>query len=145
MVRKFERSDSASVHEIEKLCFTDPWSEESAAAEADNALGTALVYDDGGVCGYVFGDFDGEDAYISRIAVRPDRRRQGIARILLTEFKERTAGESGQISLEVRAGNETAAAFDRSMGFEAAAVRRRFYASPSEDAVVMIRRGKICQ
>ena len=44
----------AQVAELEKLCFSDPWSENSVASELKNPLSLWLIAEeDGVVCGYV--------------------------------------------------------------------------------------------
>ena len=42
------------VAELEKICFSDPWSENSVASELNNPLSVWLVAEENGiVCGYV--------------------------------------------------------------------------------------------
>jgi ribosomal protein S18 acetylase RimI-like enzyme len=51
-----------------------------------------LVADDSNeVVGAVMGGFDGRTAWVSRLAVAPDRRREGVARRLIGELERRFA------------------------------------------------------
>lgn len=43
----------------------------------------------GDIVGAVLGGFDGRTAWVSRLGVRPDARRQGIARVLVAELLSR--------------------------------------------------------
>lgn len=68
---------------------------------------------------------DAGDAYLSRIAVVPGRRRQGIARFALDAFLSRArAREAKRAVLEVGADEASAIALYRSAGFDAVDERR---------------------
>ena len=61
------------VAELEKLCFSDPWSEQSIASELDNVL--ALWYvalDDDRVVGYIGSQTVCGETDVMNIAVHPD-------------------------------------------------------------------------
>lgn len=81
-----------------------------------------------------------DEAQIIDLATDPEHRRRGIAREIMdfvlslcAERKIRT------VSLEVRRSNGAAIGLYTSLGFEVAGVRRGFYSSPREDAIVMIK------
>ena len=104
---------------LEKVCFSDPWSEKSVASELENPLSCWLVALDGGtVAGYVGSQTVMDETDMMNIAVHPDSRRQGVARALILaligELKKRG---SRCLTLEVRASNEAAIAFYRKNGF----------------------------
>ncbi len=82
-------------------------------------------------------DPDGDQAHVTNIVVDPDRRRQGIATLLLLALAER-AIERGCVAwtLEVRASSEGAIELYRQFGFAPAGVRKRYYEN-DEDAIVM--------
>ena len=125
--------------ELERLCFSEPWSEQALTLLlGENAFGVACERD-GRVVAYGGMLTVLDEGQITNIAVHPDARRQGIGRALLTEML-RLARERGlsEISLEVRASNEAAIALYERMGFAVAGRRRHFYRDPTEDALVML-------
>jgi [ribosomal protein S18]-alanine N-acetyltransferase len=79
-----------------------------------------------------------DDAEIESLAVTTAWRRQGIARRICEDLLgwARARG-STQASLEVRVSNAGARALYESLGFRVAAIRRRYYRDPEEDALVM--------
>lgn len=122
--------------ELERLCFADPWSEDSLREELDNPCAAFLVAEqDGNVIGYVGCHHIAGEGYITNVAVHPDRRRQGIARQLLTEALTRW-GQLSRVTLEVRLSNAAAIALYEQLGFVRDGVRPRFYAHPTEDAAI---------
>ena len=79
----------AQIAEIETLCFSDPWSENSIASELDNRLSHWLVALDGGtVSGYIGSQSVLDTADIMNVAVHPDYRRQGIGEKLMLALTE---------------------------------------------------------
>ena len=110
---KIERMGIAHVSEVaelEKLCFSDPWSEKSVTSELDNELALWLVaVEDSRVAGYVGSQTVAGETDMMNIAVSEDHRRQGIANALITRLIEEL-NHSGaySLSLEVRASNISA-------------------------------------
>jgi ribosomal-protein-alanine N-acetyltransferase len=77
----------SQVAELEKICFSDPWSENSIASELDNKLSLWLVaVEDGKVVGYVGSQTVLGWADMMNIAVHPDYRRRGIAESLVEKL-----------------------------------------------------------
>ena len=76
------------VAELERLCFSVPWSRNMLAEELDNALSAMLVAldDQGRVAGYAGLQVILDEGYITNVAVRPDCRRQGVAGQILQVF-----------------------------------------------------------
>ena len=69
---------------LEKVCFSDPWSEKSVASELENPLSCWLVALDGEtVAGYVGSQTVLDETDMMNVAVHPDFRRQGVARALI--------------------------------------------------------------
>lgn len=127
------------IMDIERQSFTDPWSREGIADYLDAPDGELLVLEDGGeTVGFAIYHVSFEDAELYNIAVRPDRRHSGAGRALLDAVLER-AGERGaeRMFLEARRSNEAAIGLYRSAGFAVCGVRRGYYDSPREDAVLM--------
>ena len=70
------------VAELERICFTTPWSRNMLAEELDNYLSAFLVAldDNDKVAGYAGLQAVLDEGYITNVAVRPDCRKQGVAR-----------------------------------------------------------------
>lgn len=129
----------AGIAKLEKLCFSDPWSEKSIASELSNPLSKWLVAMDGDVlCGHVGSQTVMGETDMMNIAVHPDYRRRGIAESLIQALvillKE--AG-SHCLSLEVRASNEAAIALYTKQGFAQVGVRPNYYRNPRENALIL--------
>ena len=96
------------VAELERICFSTPWSRNMLAEELDNALSAFLVAldDRGRVAGYAGLQVVLDEGYITNVAVRPDCRRQGVASQLLQVFLDFAQGNRlAFLTLEVRASN----------------------------------------
>ena len=124
---------------LEKVCFSDPWSEKSVASELENSLSCWLVALDGEtVAGYVGSQTVMDETDMMNVAVHPDFRRQGVARALILaligELKKRG---SRCLTLEVRASNDPARALYESLGFAHVGTRRNYYQNPKEDALIL--------
>ena len=128
----------SGVAELERLCFSEPWSEKSLELLLrDGAVGFAVL-EDGAVVAYGGMTYVLDEGQITNIATHPSARRKGFgARIVgaLCDF----ARESGlrEIFLEVRASNEGAIALYSQSGFLRVGERRGFYRAPVEDAIIM--------
>ena len=130
------------VAELERLCFTDPWSRNLLAETLKNDLSAYLVaLDDAGrVAGYAGLTVVLDEGYIDNIAVRPEYRRRGVAAQLLEVFLNFAQGNRlAFLTLEVRASNYAAIALYGSRGFRAVGRRKNYYEHPPEDALIMTR------
>ena len=127
------------IAELEKLCFNDPWSENSIASELDNRLSCWLIASDvEKVVGYVGSQTVLGETDMMNIAVHPDYRKQGVAtdliNALIEALKERN---SHSLMLEVRSSNEPAKSLYLKMGFEVVGIRKNYYRNPREDALIL--------
>ncbi len=129
----------AQVAALEKLCFSDPWSENSVASELQNELSMWLVaLDEDSVAGYVGSQTVMGETDMMNVAVHPDHRRQGIGEALVMSLmKELRVMGSRSLTLEVRASNEQARALYAKLGFEQIGLRRNYYRNPREDALIL--------
>lgn len=128
-----------AIAEIEKECFSDPWSEEALRSELSNdgaCFLTAIV--NGEVAGYMGMHMVLDECYIANVAVKPSYRRQGIAEALLYTA-EKTAQEKNCsfISLEVRVSNTPAINLYKKRGYISQGERKNFYSHPTENALIM--------
>ena len=130
------------VAELERICFSTPWSRNMLAEELDNMLSAFLVAldDFGRVVGYAGLQVVLDEGYITNIAVRPECRKQGIAGKLLQVFLDfAEANKLAFLTLEVRASNHTAIMLYGSRGFRSVGRRKNYYEHPKEDAIIMTR------
>ena len=128
------------VAELERICFSDPWSRQMLSEHLENECGATLVAEgaDGTVLGYAGVLVILDEGYITNIAVRPAYRRQGVATELLEVFQRFAEGNHLTfLTLEVRAGNAGAQALYEKLGYEEVGRRRNYYEHPREDAVLM--------
>ena len=128
------------VAELERICFSVPWSRNMLAEELDNLLSAFLVaLDEGGrVVGYAGVQIILDEGYITNVAVRPEYRRQGIAAKLLQVFQDfAKANRLAFLTLEVRTSNYDAIALYGSRGFRSVGRRKNYYEHPKEDAIIM--------
>ena len=78
------------------------------------------------------------EASLYAVSTAPAFRRQGVARALLSwAFAALCLQGAQDVFLEVRAQNSAAQALYRSLGFVQTGLRRNFYATPADDAVLM--------
>ena len=127
------------VAELEKICFSDPWSENSVASELNNPLSVWLVAEENGiVCGYVGSQTVLDETDMMNIAVHPDFRRKGIAAALIAELV-RLLKERGSriLRLEVRESNAPAISLYETMGFTQLGFRKNYYRNPKENALIL--------
>ena len=129
----------SQVAELEKQCFSDPWSEKSVASELENPLSLWLVALEGDtVAGYVGSQTVMGETDMMNVAVSPAYRRRGIARELIQALlRELTRQGSHRLTLEVRASNAPARALYESLGFAQVGRRPNYYRNPKEDALIL--------
>ena len=130
------------VAELERICFSAPWSRNMLAEELDNALSAFLVAldDEGKVVGYAGVQVILDEGYITNVAVRPEYRRRGVAAQLLEVYIAFAEGNRlAFLTLEVRASNQAAIVLYGRHGFRSAGRRRNYYEHPREDAIIMTR------
>ncbi len=136
---KFDETCVDGIAEIEKECFSAPWSVESVRAELQNDNAHFLVAKAGDkVIGYIGVHEVAGEAYIANIAVKPEYRRMKIASALMTQA-ENGAKERGCefISLEVRKSNVPAISLYEKRGYTVKGERKNFYSNPTENGIIM--------
>lgn len=129
----------AQVAELEKVCFSDPWSENSVRSELSNPLSVWLVAEENGVVrGYVGSQTVLDETDMMNIAVHPDFRRKGIAAALISELVGQLKERGSHIlRLEVRESNAPAIALYESLGFAQLGLRKNYYRNPKENALIL--------
>lgn len=136
---KMTLSHISAVAEIERECFSSPWSENALKEETENPNARFFVaISDGKVVGYggmhsVLGE-----NYIDNIAVAHTYRRKGVATAILAVLEETAEKEDGIfITLEVRESNTVAINLYEKSGYKRVGTRKKFYTFPTEDAAIM--------
>lgn len=95
---------------------------------------------DGSLAAYAIYGFDGDAFHLMNLAVTPERRRLGLARVLMDDFvAEAQSHGAADAWLEVAVNNEAALALYAAYGFETVRVRRKYYQPGGIDALVMRR------
>ena len=136
--RSWKFEDILKISELEKECFSDPWTYRMFVEGFSSKLfyGVCAV-EDGEIVGYACETVLFENAEVDNIAVAESCRRRGVGKKLLkkleTEAKERGARV---ILLVVRVSNAPAMTMYLKEGFKGIYVRPRYYPD-GEDAVVM--------
>ena len=139
ILEKMNPAHVAQIAQLEKICFSDPWSEKSVASELDNKLAFWLVAAEGDtVAGYIGSQTVIDETDMMNVAVHPDFRRKGIAEALVSALVEhlKTMG-SRCLTLEVRASNAPAIALYEKLGFAEIGRRKNYYRNPREDALIL--------
>ncbi|MBQ8880853.1 MAG: ribosomal protein S18-alanine N-acetyltransferase [Oscillospiraceae bacterium] len=139
IIRKMNLGDASAIAELERLCFSDPWSEKSIASEAENPLSYWLVAElDGKVVGYVGSQTVLDAADMMNLAVSPDYRRQGIGQALVNALVDHLKQNNViALLLEVRASNAQAIALYEKLDFAQVGRRPKYYRNPREDALIL--------
>lgn len=138
-LEKMTEEHIPALAQIEKSCFSKPWSEDAFKAELSNAAAVFTVAVCGGrTIGYIGFHTVLDEAYIANIAVSPDMRRMGAAKMLLwSAVKYCTERKMAFLSLEVRKSNRAAISLYEKFNFKIVGERKNFYSAPTENAYIM--------
>lgn len=139
MIRSMKQEDVPQIAALERLCFSDPWSETSISSELENELSLWLVAEtDGRIDGYIGSQAVPPDCDIMNLAVAPAARRRQLGRLLLQSLIDALHRRGiERLFLEVRPSNLPARALYDAFGFERVGVRKGYYVNPTEDALIL--------
>ena len=134
-----DKSHVSQVAELERLCFSLPWSEETVASELDNSLALWVVaVDRDKVVGYVGSQAVMGEADMMNLAVFPQYRCKGIGKELVSHLIELLKQRGNYcLTLEVRASNLGAISLYDQLGFTQVGRRPNYYIKPKEDALIL--------
>lgn len=138
-VRPMRREDISSIVQLEKTCFSSPWSQDTLLSELtnDTARFFSAFYHEN-FAGYLGANNICGEVYIGNIAVFPEFRRLHIATALLENLFDSAQKEKANlITLEVRLSNLPAIYLYKKFGFFSMGERPNFYSSPTENALIM--------
>lgn len=137
-VRPLEKSDIDAIDFIEKSCFTHPWTRESIISDVSNCYSKYFVCEySEEIIGYIGARLILDEGEITNIAVIEEYRRLGAAKRMLEAFFEYCKSNGAAfVNLEVRKSNEAAIGLYKSFGFIKVGIRKNYYHSPVEDALL---------
>jgi len=148
-IRPAVEADIASMVEIERASFSDPWTPAAMASTLRYDHMRVLVAEERGdvggdgvgrPLGYVVAMVAGPEAEIADLAVSPAARRRGIGRALIDRLLAQLAAQGVRtVFLEVRESNGAARALYESRAFRGIGRRRGYYRFPLEDALLLKR------
>ena len=138
-IRKMEKADIFQLAEMEKLCFSDPWSLSAFEYELKNPLSLWLVAAEGSeILGYVGSQTVLDASDMMNVAVAPAYRRRGIAeKLIVSLIAMLKQTDSRSLTLEVRCSNTPAVTLYEKLGFSQVGRRPGYYRNPREDALIL--------
>lgn len=138
--RHMTLEDIPHVVNIERECFTTPWSATAFTNElTNNHFAKYMIMEcNGDIAGYGGMWIIMDEAHVTNIAVRTMYRGIKLGERLLSEL-QRTAAFLGaeKMTLEVRKSNIVAQNLYLKLGFNSAGVRPKYYTDNNEDALIM--------
>lgn len=136
---RLDENHVEGIAQLERICFSDPWSEKSIRSEVSNPLSLWLVATDGDkIAGYVGSQSVLGWADMMNLAVAPEYRRLGIGENLVIELINRLKeNQVTCLTLEVRLSNSAAIALYSKLGFLEVGRRPGYYHNPREDALIL--------
>jgi ribosomal-protein-alanine N-acetyltransferase len=136
-MRRMLADDLAAVEALEQQLFSAPWSRMAFLQElADHEAFVAV--DEEEIVGYICAWQVLDECSITNVGVSPRHQRRGIGRMLVNFILEHMQQAGCTICfLEVRAGNTPARELYTAIGFEVIGLRKKYYHTPVEDALVM--------
>ena len=144
VLRRMEEEDLPAVMDLDALCLKKPWSGAVWRSELESPFGLYLVLEEEradeepsdrrSIFGQIGVRHVSGELHVTTIAVRPERRRRGYARILLGTALA-AFPKALVVHLEVRPSNEAARTLYESLGFVTTGRRRGYYGD--EDALLM--------
>ncbi|MCK9516674.1 MAG: ribosomal protein S18-alanine N-acetyltransferase [Ottowia sp.] len=134
-------ADLDAVLEIEQRSYGQPWSRRSFLDSLHAGYHAQCLWLADTLLGYFVALRGLEEVHLLNLAVAPDWRRQGWARVLLEALVLRAQRTDARwLWLEVRAGNRPARTLYRRFGFAEVGLRKGYYPvgrGRHEDAVLM--------
>ncbi len=141
IIAKASQNQIKFIAELEKECFSSPWSEKTLENAFKNGTLFFVALKGERVIGYVGISCILDEGYITNVAVGKDHRNEGVGTALLNRvFAEAKDRKLSFISLEVRESNQTAISLYTKLDFKEEGKRKGFYDNPKEDALILTKR-----
>ncbi len=141
---EFEPRHLQDILEVERECFSSPWSEKMFKEEISGKFSHYCVAEiDNHAIGYMGMWCLSGEGHITNVAIASNHRRKGYAKALISHFINIAEKENLEfMTLEVRASNVAAIALYKSFGFEQVGIRKRYYENV-EDAYLLTKFFKV--
>lgn len=137
MIRAATVQDVPSIADLFFRSMPSPWkTADIEAAISSPSMATWVLEENDKVKCAILLQICMDEAEILSVATDPSERRKGYARSLLS-FVLRELGHGAHVFLEVRKKNEGAISFYESMQFSVYGMRKGYYKSPPDDAILM--------
>jgi [ribosomal protein S18]-alanine N-acetyltransferase len=139
-IRSIESRDIEAILAIQSACpEIAQWTISDYARVAQGEMAGWVCQREADILGFLVARPSGSDIEILNLAVQPDARRLGVGALLVGKaFEWGRAQHAERAILEVRASNAAALAFYEGFDFRVAGRRPRYYASPAEDALLLV-------
>ncbi|MCF7832377.1 MAG: ribosomal protein S18-alanine N-acetyltransferase [Candidatus Marinimicrobia bacterium] len=138
-IRDMHADDVSEVMKIERASFNEPWAEVHFYFELYTRTAINWVAEEGkDICGYLCFWKISDELHINNIAVKEDRRQEGIAQKMIDKlliFGRKN--KSNMMILEVNEHNEKARKFYEKNGFVEVGRRAKYYAHDQADALIL--------
>jgi len=136
--KEFKRFQK-DILEIEKKSFPSPWGFLQFLDELTNPSSHIwALLEEEKIVGYICFWIVSDEIHIMNIAIHPDMRGKGMAKLLLKRLIDMALNKKiSQIWLEVRPSNRAAISLYNAVGFKKVGVRKRYYPDTHEDAIIM--------
>ncbi len=138
-VRIFKETDEKFIAELERECFSLPWSEQSVLDAVNNNTFFFVAEENKKIIGYAGLQVILDEGYITNVAVTSACRHKGVAKALMEKVLD-FGKDLEFITLEVRESNLAAQSLYEKLGFKKEGERKNFYESPRENAFIMTKR-----
>ena len=142
MIQRMEVDDLDRIVDLERLCFSSPWSKDDFLYELnENPFGYYVVLKElDKILAYLGLWMDEDRAQITTIGVDPEHRGKGYAKTLMVHMLDVCSSKGVKIySLEVRVSNQAAISLYQRFGFIQVGLRKAYYQDNHEDAYLMIK------
>jgi len=139
VVRPMRGRHISAVRAIDTRAYSRPWSLATWRRELDAGDRTHLVAQvRGRVIGHAGSLTTLRDVHVTTVAVDPDVGSRGVATRMVLELLRRAEADGAHAAtLEVRATHRRTQRLYARLGFAPVGTRPRYYAAPTEDAVIM--------
>ncbi|MEW5795114.1 MAG: ribosomal protein S18-alanine N-acetyltransferase [Candidatus Zixiibacteriota bacterium] len=141
VIRPMHKADLKRVMSLESNAFSDPWPLEAFREHINDPEAGALVAErEGEIVAYACYQLENHKLHLTNLAVDPTLRRKSIAKQVLAHILDLARDrECELVYLEVRISNEAARCFYEASAFRTVDRWVRYYRSPVEDALIMMR------